>query len=170
MPESRLTQTDAGLVPEGDGWFVVNARDARWSHHRTFGSCVTFEGEAPRFAQLGINLNVLRPGELMCMYHGENAQEDFLDGEERTLGKWDFVHCPPWVEHVFVGAGDGPCIVLAVGARPEGFGAAEAIKYPPNDAARKHGAAVEVETPNPREAYAPYGRADPGPYRDGDLP
>jgi hypothetical protein len=26
----RLEQTDAGLVPASSGWFVLNARDARW--------------------------------------------------------------------------------------------------------------------------------------------
>ena len=64
------------------------------------------------------------------MYHAEEAQEDFLvlagecllivEGEERLLRAWDFVHCPPWTEHVFVGAGDGPCLVVGVGARTEG--------------------------------------------------
>ena len=59
------------------------------------------------------------------MYHGEEAQEDFLvlagecllivEGEERHLKAWDFVHCPPWTEHVFVGAGTEPCVVVGVG-------------------------------------------------------
>jgi len=66
------------------------------------------------------------------MYHGEDAQEDFLvlsgecllivEGEERQLKAWDFVYCSPWTEHVFVGAGDGPCVLLAVGARMKGRG------------------------------------------------
>ena len=66
------------------------------------------------------------------MYHGEDAQEDFLvlsgecllivEGEERRLRAWDFVHCPNWTEHIFVGAGDGPCIVVGVGARRKGRG------------------------------------------------
>ena len=40
-----------------------------------------------------------------------------IEGEERPLRQWDFVHCPAWTEHVFVGAGDGPCAILAVGTR-----------------------------------------------------
>ena len=78
---------------------------------------------------IGINIQVLQPGEPNCMYHGETGQEDFLvlsgecllliEGEERPLKQWDFVHSPPWTEHVFVGAGDGPCVILMVGARPE---------------------------------------------------
>lgn len=73
-----------------------------------------------------------------------------IEGEERRLRAWDFVHCPPWVEHVFVGAGDGPSVVLMVGARRDGIG----IRYPVSDAAARHGASVEVETPRPEVAYA----------------
>jgi uncharacterized cupin superfamily protein len=94
VDEARLEQTEHGLVPNGDGWFVVNSREARWWHHDTFGSAVTFEGDV-RFEDFGINIQVLQPGKPNCMYHGENAQEDFLvlageclllvDGEERSL-------------------------------------------------------------------------------------
>src|SRR3954462_2509055 len=76
VPEAPLRRTDGGLVPEGDGWFVVNAKDAQWKDG-DFGAYVRFEGEA-RFPQLGINLNVLQPGQPSCMYHGEADQEDFL--------------------------------------------------------------------------------------------
>jgi uncharacterized cupin superfamily protein len=111
------------------------------------------------------------------MYHGEAGQEDFLvvsgecvlvvEGEERRLKQWDFVHCPPWTEHVFVGAGDGPCVIVTVGART---GSLE-IVYPVNAVAATHGASVETETRVPKEAYAPYPR-EPlfQPYEDGDLP
>jgi hypothetical protein len=40
-----------------------------------------------------------------------------IENEERRLKQWDFVHCPPMTEHVFVGAGDGPCAIVMVGAR-----------------------------------------------------
>jgi uncharacterized cupin superfamily protein len=175
VEEARLVETQNGLVPEGDGWFVVNAREARWWHHETFGSAVTFEGEA-RFPDFGINIQVLQPGEPNCMYHGENAQEDFLvlageclllvEGEERPLKQWDFVHCPPWTEHVFVGAGGRPCAILMVGARPKD----EALLYPVSDVARKHGAGVEQEATSGQEAYAAFERPYEGPYRDGLLP
>jgi dienelactone hydrolase len=32
VPEAEFEQTEAGLVPAGAGWFVMNARDARWFH------------------------------------------------------------------------------------------------------------------------------------------
>jgi uncharacterized cupin superfamily protein len=85
-------------------------------------------GRAP-FRELGNNIGVLQPGEPACLYHEEGAQEDFLvlagecvllvNGEERPLKAWDFVHSPAATEHVIVGAGDGLSIVLAVGARHE---------------------------------------------------
>jgi uncharacterized cupin superfamily protein len=169
VPEAPLERTDTGAVPVGEGWFVVNARDVRWfaAGEGGFGPAAVFEDESTRFSELGINLNILHPGQPMSLYHGEEAQEDFLvlsgecllivEGEERALRAWDFVHCPPWTEHVFVGAGDGPCLVLAVGARGRG----EKLLYPVNDAALRHGAGVENETSDPREAYAGFPEARP---------
>ena len=31
----------------------------------------------------------------------------------------ELVHTPAWTEHVFVGAGDGPCTIIAIGARAD---------------------------------------------------
>jgi uncharacterized cupin superfamily protein len=172
VPEARLRKTDAGLVPEGDGWFVVNARDAPW-HEGDFGAYTRFEGDE-RFPQVGINIGVLEPGQPACMYHSEDNQEDFLvlhgecllliEGEERRLRAWDFVHCPAWTEHVFVGAGDGPCAILAVGAR-----LSRDVRYPRADVALRHGAGVEEETPDPKEAYARFAEDVDTRYRDGWL-
>src|SRR5690242_5182210 len=130
MREARLERTEAGLVPQGEGWFVVNAKEARWFEHDTFGSWTRFEGEdEAHFKQIGVNIGVLNPGQPACMYHGEDDQEDFLvlsgeclllvEGEERHLKAWDFFHCANTTEHVFVGAGDGPCAILALGARSD---------------------------------------------------
>jgi uncharacterized cupin superfamily protein len=169
VQEAALEQTEFGLVPKGEGWFVVNAKEARWLEHEKFGSGTVFEGD-PKFRELGINIGVLEPGQPACLYHREDAQEDFLvlfgeclllvEGEERRLKAWDFVHCPPWTDHVFVGAGDVPCGILAVGAR-----ARDAIVYPVSEPASRHGAGVETETPDPKQAYAPFGRAADAPYR-----
>jgi uncharacterized cupin superfamily protein len=156
-PEAPLEQTESGSAPKGDGWFVLNAGDARWLDGH-FGAYTRFEGDA-RFSQVGLNIGVLQPGQPSCMYHGENEQEDFLvlagecllliEGEERRLKQWDFVHCPPWTEHVFVGAGDGPCTLLAVGTRLK-----DGVVYPESELAQRHQAGVERETREPDEAYA----------------
>ena len=160
-----------------DGWYVVNARDVDWGGREGLGRWANFEGDRD-FDQLGFQLVVVDPGEPVCMYHGESNQEDFLvlsgecvlviEGEERRLKPWDFVHCPPMTEHVFVGAGDRPCPIVMVGTRVPIE--EEVLIYPNSYAAAKHGASVETETPKAEEAYARFARRDPGPYRDGDLP
>src|SRR4051794_14511819 len=167
MPEARLQ----GGVPQTAGWFVINARDAPWmsNHMRTmcrFGG----EGEA-HFDDLGIGLFWLQPGRPMAMYHHEAGQEDFLvlrgtcllvvEGEERPIGAWDLVHCPPRVAHTIVATGEEPALVLAVGARVQ-TGSAQ---YPFDERAARHDAAVRPgETPD--EAYdrmGPYTRVPPPP-------
>jgi uncharacterized cupin superfamily protein len=173
VQEAKVKQTEPGLVPEGEGWFVVNARESRWYESEDFGRWTRFEGE-PRFPDLGINVSVLEPGKPACMYHGEDNQEDFLvlagdclllvEGEERPLRAWDFVHCPAWTEHVFVG-GSAPCLILAVGTR-----AGEGLRYPVNEVAKSHGASVLEETDSGEEAYARFARPTERAYRDGDLP
>jgi len=108
------------------------------------------------------------------MYHSETCQEDFLvlagecvlivEGEERRLKAWDFVHCPPGTDHIFVGAGDGACVVFMAGARSED----NTIVYPRNEVALRRGAGVETETKVPREAYAPFPKWRDGPPESWD--
>ena len=96
-------------------WFVVNIVDAPALRHEVGGLAVTFEPRGERFPHFGINVRVLEPGQPASVYHAESTQEAFLvlsgeclaviDGEERTLRAWDFVHCPAGTPHVFVGAG-----------------------------------------------------------------
>jgi uncharacterized cupin superfamily protein len=154
-----MGETAGGLEPQTDGWFVVNTADAGWWHNDEFGQKCRFEARERPFPQIAISLVVLHPGTPNCMYHGEEIQEDFLvlsgeclvlvEGEERRLQAWDFVHCPAWTEHVFVGAGDGPCAVLMVGARPD-----VDVVYPVSKLARRYGASVEHQTRSADEAYS----------------
>jgi uncharacterized cupin superfamily protein len=163
MPEARLEKTETGLEPVTEGWFVVNVRDTAWRIHRgVFGAACRFESRQVPFEQLGINIRVLQPGQPNCLYHRENLQEDFLvlhgectllvDEQERHLKAWDFVHVPPGVNHVFVGAGDGPCAILMTGARSDD----EELFYPVSELAQKYAASAEQETPSPEVAYAKY--------------
>jgi len=178
VSESPLEPTEHGLVPSEDGWFILNARDAPWRSAPGRGALCVFEG-AVRFPQVGINLRVLAPGEPMSMYHWEADQEDFLvldgeallivEGEERALRPWDFVHCPPETKHVIVGAGEGNCVVLAVGARDRSTGR-DWGGYPVDETAIRHGAGVEEETTDPDQAYARVDHRKPTRYREGWLP
>jgi uncharacterized cupin superfamily protein len=172
IDEAQLEDVGSGLAPMGPGWFVVNAGEAAWKTG-DFGAYTRFQGDVS-FPQIGINIGVLDPGQPGCMYHREENQEDFLvlhgeclllvEGEERHLRAWDFVHCPAWTNHVFVGAGDGPCAILAIGARM-----GKGLVYPREEVALRHGAGVEEETSSGDDAYARFGEDVETPYRKGWL-
>ena len=183
VAEAQLVSTEHGLVPKGQGWFVVNARETQWWNRPGRGYLCEFEGAgfegAADFVELGINLTVLGPGEPMAMYHHEHDQEDFLvlagealaivEGEERPLRQWDFVHCPPGTNHVIVGAGERPCVVLAVGARDRSR-SADWGAYTVDEAAQRHGAGLDRETSSAAEAYARFPAGGLTRYREGWLP
>jgi len=158
--EARLDDSGSGQYPASDGWFVVNVRDTVWWTSDTFDSGCAFESREFWFPQFGINLRVLEPGQPNNLYHSESQQEALLvlsgeckllvEGEERLLRPWDFFHCPAGTEHVFVGAGEGPSVILMVGARSE----EEQLHYPVSELAARYGASAEEETSDPEQAYA----------------
>jgi uncharacterized cupin superfamily protein len=173
-----LEETDTGLVPVEEGWFVLNARDARWLHLPGRGARLDFDG-ATDFQQVGVILFVLEPGEPIGMYHWEADQEDFfvlageplliVEGEERRLRRWDFVHCPPETKHIILGAGETPSVILGIGAREHQIGGF-AGGYPVDEVARRHGAGVERETTSVDKAYADIPRREPRRYEESWLP
>jgi uncharacterized cupin superfamily protein len=162
VPGAQLEDFGSGLTPVTQGWFVVNVRDAEWWFSERRGARCAFEseyGDPPvEFAQFGINVTVLEPGQT-GLYHAESNQEAFLvlsgecallvEDEERRLRPWDFFHSSPWTEHAFVGAGEGPCVILMVGSR-SGTG----VHYPVSELAARYGASVAEETSDWRQAYA----------------
>ncbi len=164
MPEARLEDSGSGLAPATDGWFVVNVRDAEWwtteSGKQPRGSMCEFESQKFEFPQLGFRLHVLEPSEPNGLYHAESDQEAFLvlsgecrllvEGEERLLRPWDFLHSPAGTEHIFVGAGDGPCVILMAGTRSED---AQGL-YPVSELAARYGASVAEEARDPEQAYS----------------
>lgn len=157
---------------------MLNLRDAEWRYAEGRGAvCVAlddFEGYR-RDLQYGLNPFVLQAGEAMSLYHSEGDQEALLviageatlvvEGEERQLGPWDFVHLPPGTRHALIGAGEGSCLVLAVGARQH-----DELEFPADETARRHGASVETDTQDGGVAYANVPPREPTPYRDGWLP
>lgn len=184
VPEAELKQTEGGLVPASPGWFVMNARDARWFHKPGRGDSLPLTGsdeyEAETyFSMLGMAIRVIDPGQPGDVYHWETEQEDFVvlsgeallivEGQERPLKQWDFVHCPPETRHAFVGAGEGPCVILAASSRqyqangPWGY-------YTTDEASRRHGAAAPEETQDGDLAYSRFAPAREARYRDGSLP
>jgi uncharacterized cupin superfamily protein len=173
VEEARLEAVDSGLAPVTPGWFVVNARDAAWLTNDHFSSDCIFQADdfilrgrpdlaRQEFPQVGFALRVLVPGRSLGFYHAETDQEDFLvlmgecvlviEEEERRLRAWDFVHCPPDTGHVFVGAGEGPCVILCVGGRTDD----SRTVYRRSEPALRHGASVETETSSSAEAYGAF--------------
>jgi uncharacterized cupin superfamily protein len=172
VPEARLVETDAGLVPEGEGWFILNVADSAAVAVEGAGHAWLFENpDGVKFPHFGINVQVLEPGEPSALYHAEEAQEAFLvlqgeclllvEEQERTLRQWDFFHAAPWTKHIFVGAGESPCAILMAGARLPG----DRVHYPVSELARRHGAGVEVATDSAEEAYPSVGWDRPTPAR-----
>lgn len=168
MSEARLKDG----VPVNAGWFVVNSRDARWMHNDLRTVCkFGGEGEA-HFDDLGIGLYWIQPGRPMSLYHHEAGQEDFLilrgrctlviEGQERPLEAWDFVHCPPRTAHTIVATAAEPALILAVGARTEKGTA----RYPVEPAAIRHGAGVPDDSTTATELYATFGEPRRGPAPD----
>jgi uncharacterized cupin superfamily protein len=183
IPEAPPKETKDGLVAVGGGWSVLNALDAAWND-RPGRRSVSFTGsedfEADTFfPMLGVQLAVLEPGEPNSMYHWETETEAFfvisgealliVEGQQRPLRRWDFVHLPPKTEHVIVGAGDGPCVVLAMSSREnQQFGPYGV--YTANEVARRYGASPEEDTEDGNVAYANVPESEPSRYRDGWLP
>lgn len=184
VPEAELELTDAGLIPASEGWFVLSARDARWFDNPSRGHSLPLTGydeyEAETFfPMLGMAIRVVSPGEPTGVYHWETEQEDFLvlsgeallivEGQERPLKQWDFVHCPPETRHAFVGAGDAPCVLLCASSRqfqkdgPWGFYCADVT-------AARHNASSPEETQDGEIADAGFGPSRPTRYPEGLLP
>ena len=146
-------------------WSVQNVRDGEWWVNEKFGNRTML---VPDASQVGVRVHVHEPGKPSTLYHRESEQEGFLviegecllivEGEEVMLRAWDYFHCPPGTTHSFVGAGDGPCVVVTLGGRSEGG----SILYARDELALDHEAGVEQETDSPREAYAPFPKWEPG--------
>lgn len=160
MREARLVETEEGLVPEGEGWFVLNVADAAWQTLPRNGTWLSFEAEGvPN--QIGAGLHVLPPGESTGFYHRESNQEGFLvlageclvvvEGEERLMRQWDYFHCPPETGHIMIGGQEQPCVLFMFGNRQEG----EHTHYPVEPAAARHGASAATATDSAEEAYGP---------------
>ncbi len=173
VDEATLEETPYGRHLASDGWFVVNLGDAlAVRNEEKGGATYPLEGRDHTFRDVGVRVTVLPPGQPNALYHSEGAQEGFfvlsgectlvVEEEERQLRQWDYFHCPAGTRHVIVGAGDGPCAVLMLGARPE----VEELHYPVSEVAAKHGASAAKETDVPDEAYADW----PGEYQPVRLP
>ena len=170
--EATSADTPYGRYITSEGWFVLNLGEALAVRNEAKGGATyPIESREHPFVNIGVHLTVLSPGEPNALYHSEGTQEGFfvlsgectliVEEEERQLRQWDYFHCPAGIRHVLVGAGEGPCSILMIGARPD-----ESIHYPISAVAAKHGASVTTETDRPDDAYSDW----PGDYEPVRLP
>lgn len=161
MHEARIERSEHGLVPADDGWWIVNVTKLAWSTVEGGGTWCVFESPNAPSQTLGIGVHVLPPGETPGFYHLESEQEGFLvlsgeciaivEGEERRMRAWDYLHCPPNTRHITIGASsDETCAVLMVGTRSPN----ESTEYPVEPVAARYGASVATATTSPKEAHA----------------
>jgi uncharacterized cupin superfamily protein len=161
VPEAELERTPGGLKPARPGWFIVNLADTEGMRHGVAGKFAAFENfDGAQFSHFGINVHFLDPGQPNGRYHRESVQEAFLvlhgeclaivEGQERPMRAWDFLHCPPGTDHILIGAGDGPCAILMVGDRdPDAT-----VHYPVSELAARFGASSSQPTDESKVAYA----------------
>jgi uncharacterized cupin superfamily protein len=173
VKEASSEETPYGRYITSDGWFVLNLADALAVRNEGKGGAMyPLEPQEPPFGDFGARVRVVWPGNPNALYHSEGVQEGFLvlsgectlivEEQERPLRQWDYFHCPANTSHVIVGAGEGPCAILMIGARPE----VEKLRYPVSEVAAKYGASAAKETEEPDEAYADW----PGEYLPVRLP
>lgn len=172
VKEATSENTPYGRSITSTGWFVLNLGDAlAVRNDEKGGTLYPIESQEHLFDHVGVHLHVLRPGEPNALYHFEGAQEGFLilsgectlivEEEARKLRRWDYFHCPAGTRHAFIGAGEGPCSILMIGARPNEPRPSADLRYPLSELAATYGASVSTETASPDHAYGDW----PGEYK-----
>lgn len=155
MKEARIEKTPEGRVPADGGWFILNLGEMAWETVPGFGVWRGFDGPD----RVAVHVHVLQPGEANGYYHAEAAQEGFLvlsgectaivEGQERRMRQWDFLHSPPGTEHITVGAGEEPCAILMFGSPDP----KRKVEWIANETAAKYGVSVAKTTSRGTEVY-----------------
>ena len=161
MQEAQIEATPEGQVPVGGGWFILNLGEMAWETVPGFGIWRGFDAPDadPSQPGIGVHVHVLQPGEANGYYHAEAAQEGFLvlsgeciaivEGEERRMRRWDYLHSPPGTAHITVGAGEEPCAILMFGSPDP----RRKVEWIANETAARYGASVAKTTSRDTEAY-----------------
>lgn len=161
MHEARINHTEQGSLPADGGWFILNLGEMAWDTVPGFGTWRGFDFAArpAREPGSGVHIHVLEAGESNGYYHSEDAQEGFLvlsgeclavvEGEERTMRQWDYLHSPPGTAHITVGAGSAPCVILMFGSPDP----SRHVSWIADETAARHGVSVSRTTSDGAEAY-----------------
>jgi quercetin dioxygenase-like cupin family protein len=161
MREAQIETTPQGRLPAGGGWFILNLSEMAWETIPGFGVWRGFDAPDadPAAPGIGVHVHVLQPGEANGFYHAEAAQEGFLvlsgecvavvEGRERRMRQWDYLHSPPGTAHITVGAGEGPCVMLMFGSPDPD----RKVEWIANETAAKYGVSVARTTGRATEVY-----------------
>ncbi len=151
MQEAQMEKTPEWQVPADDGWFIRNLGELAWATVPGFGVW--------RYLGVGLHVHVLQPGEAPGYYHAEEAEEEFVvlsgecvavvEGQERRMRRWDYLHSPPGTAHITVGSGDEPCAILMFGSPDP----SRKVEWIADETAARHGAGVARTTGRATEAY-----------------
>jgi quercetin dioxygenase-like cupin family protein len=159
--EAQIEETPEGRVAVDGGWFILNLAEMAWETVPGFGVWRGFDGPNSDSEQpgAGVHVHVLKPGEANGHYHAEAAQEGFLvlsgeciavvEGQERRMRRWDYLHSPSGTAHITVGAGEAPCAILMFGSPDP----SRKVEWIAHETAAKHGASVARTTGSADEAY-----------------
>jgi uncharacterized cupin superfamily protein len=161
VQEAHIEKTPEGQVPVDGGWFILNLGEMAWETAPSFGVWCDFDGPEHQSGTpgIGVHVHVLQPGEAPGYYHAEDAQEGFIvlsgeciaivEGQERRMRRWDYLHSPPGTEHITVATGDEPCAILMFGSPDP----SRKVEWIANETAARYGASVVTTTGRHTEAY-----------------
>src|SRR5213596_3425015 len=97
VDEARLEETEGGLAPATEGWFVVNVRDGRWMTNDVLGDAFIVEGDNVSFGQVIFmtgarveNKETVYPRSELAIRHGAGVETDTSSSAEAyaPFPKW----------------------------------------------------------------------------------
>ena len=151
VPEAGLEQTEFGLVPSGEGWFVVNAREARWRID-DLGAFTASRARRASSRSGSTSSCSRRASRWRCTTTRTTRRTSLCSPARRWRssrarsgrcgsGTCCIARSAPATS--CSARARGPCVLLAIGSRSGGedWGA-----YPVDETALRHGASVEQET------------------------
>jgi uncharacterized cupin superfamily protein len=159
--EARIERTPEGQVAVDGGWFILNLGEMAWETVPGFGVWCGFDGPESQTStrRVGVHIHVLKPGEANGYYHAEAEQEGFVvlsgecvavvEGQERRMRRWDYLHSPAGTRHITIGAGEEPCAILMFGSPDP----SRKVEWIADENAAKYGASVAYTTDRDTEAY-----------------